>query len=147
MVFNQVTAYNSYDAWHLNAFLCPDNGDYPGQGLANQWRTWSSERVKRNVEPIQNALTLVRDPALHGVRYDHIDQVSDEHGGYRASGTTTPQVGFVADHWLPYFPEIVGVDREGKAESMDYSRVTAVLWEAVKELTAEVDDLKRKLAA
>jgi hypothetical protein len=154
--YYQVAAYNSYNGapggGNQNAFLAPNNGDYSGQGLANQWRTWSSERFKLNVEPLQDALSLVRGEALRGVRYDNIDVAGDNRGGpHRPTGTTTRQVGFIADQWLPYFPEIVGVDREGKAESMDYSRVGAVMWEAFRQYVRETDealaDLRKQLAA
>jgi hypothetical protein len=151
--FYQVAAYNSYNGapggGNQNAFLAPNNGDWSGQGLANQWRTWSTIRFKRNIEPLRNALALVRHPALHGVSYDNVDQVPNGKT-WEPSGTLTRQVGFVADDWLEHVPEIVGVDDEGKAVSMDYSRVGAVLWEAFKEYIAEADariaDLTARLA-
>ena len=39
-------------------------------------------------------------------------------------------------------PEVVHVGKDGRAQSIDYSRVTSVLVEAVKELKAELDELK-----
>jgi hypothetical protein len=146
--FYQVAAYNSYNGapggGNQNAFLAPNNGDYTGQGLANQWRTWSAMRFKRNIEPLRNALALVRHPSLHGVSYDNVDQVPNG-TTWEPSGKLTRQVGFVADDWLEHVPEIVGTDAEGKAVSMDYSRVGAVLWEAFKEYVAETDHLIKDL--
>src|SRR5215467_1468696 len=140
--FYQVAAYNSYNGapggGNQNAFLAPNAGDYTGQGLANQWRTWSTIRFKRNIEPLRGALALLRNDKLRGVSYDNVDQVANGKT-WEPSGTLTRQIGFVADDWLEHVPEIVGVDDEGKAVSMDYSRVGAVLWEAFKQYIAEAD--------
>jgi hypothetical protein len=164
--YYQHAAYNSYNGapsgGNQNAFLAPNNGDYTGSGLANAWRTWSASRFKENVAHLHGALDLVRHDDLHGVSYDNIDHIGDpdrKGGPHRPSGRRSRQVGFVADNWLPHVQDmgIVHTDHEGRAESMDYSRVTAVLWEAVKQhvsetdmalanLTSQVADLKSQLA-
>jgi hypothetical protein len=130
---------------HSNCFVAPDIGDFRGQALAQSWGTWSSAKAKRNVRSIPDALSLVRDDRLHGVYYDNLnDQLSPSDRCWTPQyvGTvaeTTPCVGFVADAWLPLVPEIVMTDRNGEAEGMDYSRVTAILWEAFKQYVSMTD--------
>jgi hypothetical protein len=123
-----------------NAIVVPNIADNRGQPLAQSWGTWSSAAQKRNVQSIPNALTLIRDDRLHGVTYDNVNERLLP-GDVRVP-ETTPCVGFVADSWLPLVPQIVGTDSSGSAQYMDYSRVSAILWEAVKQLTAAVDGLK-----
>ena len=127
---------------NMNAFLAPNIGDNRGQALAQSWGTWSSGKHKRNVRPICEALALVRDDRLRGVYYDNVNH----RNGYDddAVPETTPCLGFVADEWRERVPEIVLTDADGDTVGMDYSRVAAILWEAVKALSVEVDQLKRE---
>ena len=44
----------------------------------------------------------------------------------------------------PILPQVVTVDNTGNVVGIDYTRITAVLVEAVKELTAQVAQLSAK---
>ena len=48
----------------------------------------------------------------------------------------------IAEEVNEIFPELVTKNKDGEVEAMSYSRVTAVLLEAVKELSQEVKELK-----
>jgi len=141
IVFYQVAAYNSWNGrGNANAFLAPNNGDYTGQGLANQWRTWSCvdhavELGLRNA-PVPDALSMVRK--ITGYSYDHVNFVPDGSDMLRRDGklVTTPLLGFKASEIQEYFPEIAGEDQ------VDYNRLVPVLWEAVKELSGQVTALQ-----
>ena len=50
-------------------------------------------------------------------------------------------MGFIAEDVKSIIPEATGVDMKGNA-SMYYGRVTALLVNAIKELKAEVEELK-----
>jgi hypothetical protein len=153
--------YHSMRDWadqqgNSNCFVAPNIGDARGQALAQSWGTWSTRRHKRNVRAIPGALDLLRDDLLHGVLYDNVNArlapddilYTDEKDA--SIPLTTPSIGFVADDWLERVPELVGTDVEGNAEYMDYSRVGAVLWEAMKQYVqttdARIADLERRLA-
>jgi hypothetical protein len=43
------------------------------------------------------------------------------------------------------FPHLVSHDDEGKVHGVQYSKMTAVLLEAIKEQQVQIDDLKAKL--
>jgi hypothetical protein len=113
-------------------FTAPNSAAAYGQGYANAWINASSADFKKNVAPIANPLGILLNPALRGVEYDHTWERLDL-GVRDGIFTTTHHIGFVADDWLPHVPEIVAVDENGKAEGMDYARVTALLWEALRE--------------
>ena len=49
----------------------------------------------------------------------------------------------IAEEVNEIFPELVSKDDSGEVQSMSYTRMTAVLLEAVKELTKEVKELKK----
>ena len=49
----------------------------------------------------------------------------------------------IAEEVNEVFPELVDRDESGSPQAMSYTRMTAVLLEAVKELTEEVKELKK----
>jgi hypothetical protein len=91
---------------------------------------YSDARVKENVHTIENALHKV--VSSRGVTYDRID-----------SGIKN-NIGFIAQELEEYLPELVTTDDNG-LKSVKYQNMTAVLVEAIKELKAEVDDLRSRL--
>jgi len=95
----------------------------PGDGteaIANKWNTFSDSRYKTDVSPILNALDKVLN--LNGVYYTWIRGVD-----------TSTHVGFIAQDVNNVFPEVVSIDKDGYF-SLDYSKFTPLLVEAIKEL-------------
>ena len=88
---------------------------------------YSDARVKENVETIPNALNKVN--AMRGV-------------GYNKIGEEERSVGVIAQELLEVLPEAVHQDEQGMY-SVAYGNITGVLIEAIKELTKEVDELKK----
>jgi len=91
----------------------------------------SDRRLKKSVRPLKGGLELVK--ALRGVRY--VMKASPEQ----------PRVGVIAQEVEVVVPELVSTDAEG-IKAVDYGKLTAVLIEAVKELSAKVDLQAAKLA-
>jgi len=92
---------------------------------------YSDARVKDNVVTIGNALEKVTQ--LRGVSYTRND-VDD----------TTTKIGVIAQEVLEVLPEVVQEDDEGKY-SVAYGNMVGLLIESIKELKAEVDELKSRL--
>ena len=92
---------------------------------------YSDARVKDNVVTIENALDKVTK--LRGVSYTRND-VEDK----------TTKVGVIAQEVLEVLPEVVQQDDEGKY-SVAYGNMVGLLIESIKELKAEVDELKSRL--
>jgi hypothetical protein len=107
---------------------------YAHHGRTN-YGSASSIRWKSNIQPIDNPLDKVLQ--LRGVYFDW-DQ---EHGGEHDVGMIAEEVGKV-------LPEIVQYEEDGIYTSgMDYSKLTPLLVEAIKELKKENDSLKQRIEA
>jgi hypothetical protein len=89
----------------------------------------SAKELKRNIKPIVGALGKVLK--LEGVSYEK-------------KSTGKQEIGLIADDVLGIIPEVVS-SKDGKAEALHYTRLTAVLVEAVKELTQKVESLEVQL--
>ena len=53
--------------------------------------------------------------------------------------------GFIAEDVDKILPNLVSHDEQGKAQGIQYSKMTAVLLEAIKEQQIQIDELKAKL--
>lgn len=89
----------------------------------------SSITLKQNINPIQNGLDSIL--SLTGVVYD------------RKDGTKTNEAGLIAEDVYTVLPNLVTLDKQGNPEGINYTKLTAYLIEAVKELKAELESLKR----
>jgi Chaperone of endosialidase len=107
-----------------------------GHPVSDGWETFSSRRWKTNVRTLPGALTKVE--RLRGVSYDLKD--SGKH-----------EIGVIAEEVGAVVPEVVTYEDNGTdARSVDYSRLTALLIEAVKHQQREIAAQRaqlRKLAA
>ncbi len=121
-------------------------GQGQGSAIGDGWATYSSRRWKTNIQTLPDALRKVQ--RLRGVSYD-----------LKANGKH--EIGVIAEEVGAVVPEVVTWEKNGKdAQSVDYTRLTALLIEAVKQqqqearakdariarLTTEVNRL-RKLGA
>lgn len=89
---------------------------------------YSDARSKTNIETIPNALNKVT--SIRGVTYN---KVEDPDG--------VKYMGVVAQELLPYLPEVVAQGESGEY-AVAYGNIVGVLIEAIKELKAEIDELK-----
>ena len=88
----------------------------------------SDARTKKDVNTIDNALDKVNN--LRGVEFTRI---ADE----------KRSIGVIAQELEAILPELVATDNEGM-KSVNYSQITGVLIEAIKELFKEIEILKNK---
>ncbi|RMD83290.1 MAG: hypothetical protein D6815_06990 [Candidatus Dadabacteria bacterium] len=115
--------------------------DFFASGAGTDYGSASSIRWKKNVRPLDAPLDKVA--RLRGVYFDW----DEAHGGHHDVGMIAEEVGEVV-------PEIVRYEDNGvDAIGMDYSKLTPLLVEAVKELhlivqqkDAQIADHDRKLA-
>lgn len=108
-----------------NISLNGANGDIYISGVLNQS---SDARLKKNVHTLTSGLAIVNK--LRGVRYNWKDEARTEN-----------KIGFIAQEVEQVLPELVQT-REDGFKGVNYAEMTAVLVEAVKELTAQVEALK-----
>ena len=93
---------------------------------------YSDRRLKTNIKTIDNALDKVS--SLRGVTYNRIDM----------DDTTKRHTGVIAQEVEEVLPEVVKTGDDG-IKSVSYGNMVGLLIEAIKELRAEVQDLKSQL--
>jgi len=93
---------------------------------------YSDKRVKKDIETIEDALQKVNK--LRGVTFKRKDGKSDK-----------VHMGVIAQEVQEVIPEVVTAKESDGHLSVSYGNMVGVLIEAVKELTAEVEELKSKL--
>jgi hypothetical protein len=102
-----------------------------GTTLADAWTTRSSRQFKTNIQPLEDALQKVEQ--LQGVSYDR--KTDGKH-----------EIGVVAEDVDQVVPEVVSHDpKTHEAQGVDYSRLAALLIEAVKSQQAEIQQLKAQI--
>jgi len=99
----------------------------------------SDRRFKKNISKIDGALDKLCQ--LEGVQFEYLDEENIEKG---------KKIGFIADDLKQVFPEAVkefrnAFDSNISNHIIDYSKLTSVLVEAIKELRQEVKALKKEL--
>ena len=96
----------------------------------NDVTAFSDERLKENIETIPDALEKVCQ--MRGVTFNRTDFDGEK------------QMGVIAQEVEKIIPEVVKEDdSEEKIKSVAYGNMVGVLIEAIKELKAEVEELKR----
>jgi Chaperone of endosialidase len=102
----------------------------------------SDVRLKKDIAPLLNALDKVL--ALRGVRYQW-----KQEGAQRIANSEASQIGFIGQEMETVCPELVATDAEGY-KSLNYSRMTPILVEAIKEqyqiICRQASELKEALS-
>jgi len=108
--------------------------DMSGAGAAtfnNDITAFSDRRLKTDITNIENALPKVM--RMQGVYYKRNDV-----------DNAKEQVGVIAQDMETIVPEVVlTADDAMQTKSVDYGKLCAVLIESIKELKAEIDELKK----
>ena len=89
----------------------------------------SSIRFKENIvdlEPVGDKVSQLRP-----VRYNKI-------------GTDVQEIGLIAEEVAELFPEVVHYNEDGEAESLNYTRLSVLLLQTVKELSDRIQKLENK---
>uniref|UniRef100_A0A6C0DZD0 Peptidase S74 domain-containing protein n=1 Tax=viral metagenome TaxID=1070528 RepID=A0A6C0DZD0_9ZZZZ len=73
-----------------------------------------------------------------------IDDIRTVRFNYKYDPKKVDHIGFIAQDFIEEYPEILKKPEEG-FYSMDYSKVTVILLQCIKELKAEIKSLKSKL--
>jgi hypothetical protein len=114
-------------------------GNFPNSRVrANAFVTYSARELKSEIKDISNPMAKLN--ALRPVTYNW------KHSDVKAKGWKSQEVGFIADEVQQVLPQIVATSPDGKAQGIDYSKLTAVLTQAVKNQDQEIRDLKAQLS-
>ncbi len=94
---------------------------------AQDFNSTSDETLKTNIATVENGLETIK--SLRGVTFDW-------------KSNQKPSIGVIAQELEKVFPQLV---TEGDPKTVNYNGLIGVLIEAVKELSAEVEELKKKV--
>ena len=134
-LFSKVTAQDGpgsglnadlLDGAHASAFAQLAGATFTGVVTAPNFVSSSDARLKADIAPIRDALPKVQ--ALTGVTFT-------------LAGTDARQMGLIAQQVQSVAPEAV-VEAEGVLR-LAYGNLVGLIVEAIKDLAAEVDQLKR----
>jgi hypothetical protein len=103
---------------------------FSGDINANAFNQNSDARLKKNITTLTGGLATINK--LRGVSYNWKDESKPE-----------AKIGFIAQEVEKILPELVVTKKDG-FKAVNYAEVTAVLVEAVKELTKEINELKNE---
>lgn len=149
---NETGSYIGTNMLNLNVSDTYVNGTVPINGIYSKGNivtagaitasgditAFSDKRLKANIKPITNALEKIEK--IQGVSYTRKDQKDKE----------KKHIGVIAQDLLEVVPEVVNVpEKANQMHSVDYSKLTALLIEGIKEqqkqikkLTIEVNKMK-----
>lgn len=109
-------------------------GDLTVKGDVIAYGSPSDKKYKENIKPIENALDKAMQ--LQGVTFDwkDSDSILD----------IKEDIGFIAQDVQEVLPELVRDSGKGNL-SLRYQGITPILLEAIKELKAEIEELKKQI--
>lgn len=126
---------NSATRLDLNYAKDFTSGTYVHGGLTatENITAYSDRRLKKDIEPITNALGTIKK--ISGVKYRRKDIKEPKQ-----------EIGFIAQDLMEHVPEVVKKpDTDKDMYSVDYSKITALLVEGIKEQQKEIEVLKEEL--
>ncbi len=111
---------------------CMGNGCYTGS-----WTNCSDLRMKKDISPLKDAVSNLLN--IRGVYYYWRTDEFPEENFY-----PTRQIGVIAQEVEPLYPELVVTDSKGY-KSVDYTKLTPILLEAIKEQQHMIDEQTKKI--
>ncbi len=115
-------------------------GNFTVKGDVVAYGSPSDKRLKENIKPIESALDKVEK--LQGVTFDWKDKKQDK--AYDPDQGWKHDIGFIAQDVQKVVPELVRENEDGML-SMRHQGIAPILLEAIKELKAEVEELKKQI--
>ena len=109
-------------------------GDLTVKGDVIAYGAPSDKKYKENIRPIESALDKAMQ--LQGVTFDWKDNDSIL--------DIKEDIGFIAQDVEKVLPELVRENKKGNL-SLRYQGITPILLEAIKELKAEIEELKKQI--
>jgi hypothetical protein len=102
----------------------------------------SDIRLKENIKLIEDPISLINQ--IRGVKFDWTDAYINSRGGQDDYFVRKQDVGIIAQEIQAILPEIVATRTNGYL-AVRYEKIVPLLIEAIKSLSAELDDLKNKI--
>ena len=145
--FSGLTAFNVYIGGGSSSNLemsVSNTGTLTVAGDVIAFGSPSDVRLKENIKPIDSALDRIMK--LQGVTFDWKDKAdtTDREGNPVELQKWKNDVGFIAQDVQKVIPELVRENEDGML-SMRHQGIAPILLEAIKELKAEIEELKKQI--
>lgn len=147
---NNDTTWGPITEFRIHGYSGVSGGDFSiNLRIDGSYLNLSDARIKTNVNPISNALQIVKN--LQGVRYQRMNRSLEPETHSNINNGI--KFGLIAQDSIPHIPECVSQTLDAQPlengwcdeYAMDYAQLTPLLIEAVKELSNELQELKNSL--
>lgn len=102
----------------------------------------SDQKFKENLQIIENPITLINQ--INGYYFDWKDSYLEKHRGEDGYFIRKNDVGVIAQEIEVILPQVVATRVDG-TKAVRYEKIIPLLIESIKELSKEIDQLKKKL--
>lgn len=143
------SGYSSYPAVYGGANLGKSGYSWYAVYSTYVYQT-SDVRQKENIRGLNDALGLILQ--LNGIKFDYIRESvafnflkNDGANAEKIETARKGHVGFIAQDVMKVIPEIVSYDDSADIYSIDLTKLTPYLVEAIKEQDAVIKDLKAEI--
>ena len=135
-----VIGYNGQGKGNTTGFIINNGGVYQGNNSAD-WSTTSDRRIKKNIEDNEQGLDIINNIRVRNFEYRTEDEITEVPTS-AAIETEGVQLGVIAQEIEEVLPEVVNEESTG-VKSVNSGNLTWYLVNAVKELSAQVEELKQ----
>ena len=135
-----VIGYNGQGKGNTTGFIINNGGVYQGNNSAD-WSTTSDRRIKKNIEDNEQGLDIINNIRVRNFEYRTEDEITEVPPS-AAIETEGVQLGVIAQEIEEVLPEVVNEESTG-VKSVNSGNLTWYLVNAVKELSAQVEELKQ----
>jgi hypothetical protein len=135
-----VIGYNGQGKGNTTGFIINNGGVYQGNNSAD-WSTTSDRRIKKNIEDNEQGLDIINNIRVRNFEYRTEDEITEVPTS-AAIQTEGVQLGVIAQEIEEVLPEVVNEESTG-VKSVNSGNLTWYLVNAVKELSAQVEELKQ----
>jgi len=142
--YSLAIGYNIVGKGAGTGYIAPDGtssgGIYQGNN-SSSWSTTSDKRIKKNIVDNTTGLDKINQIQIRNFEYRKKDEITElpKHSAIEKSGI---QIGVIAQEIETILPDVVKEESTG-VKSVDPSNLTWYLINAIKELKAEIDELKK----
>ena len=126
-------------------FINPNGGGVYQGNNSSSWSTTSDRRIKKNIEDNTTGLDAIKQIKVKNFEYRTVDEITDfDNPDSAVVEKEGKQLGVIAQEIQDILPDMVKTESTG-VMTVNPDNMTWYLVNAVKELSAEVEELKKQL--
>ena len=140
-----VIGYNLTSKGNATGFISAGGGGNYAGNNSSSWSTTSDRRIKKNIEDNTTGLDAINSIRVRNFEYRTKDEITDfDNPDTAVVEREGLQLGVIAQEIEEILPDVVTTESTG-VKSVDPDNITWYLVNAIKELSAKVEELEDKL--